>query len=276
MRRMASADKPRALVLIDVGSRSPGPFDVIIPELGDDLRRLAKVRPRKASDIAGDWRRFREYLRAEEKGEPLPDAPVKMNARLVRELLDVLPDELRVDYNRRQTEIEVLAENIASAREDYYRTGDPVIYTQSVNPTESGTKKVFHPAIAPSASDAYVRIGEDSNRIVYAVRKRVVEGGEVTLSGGYFKACVAQTAVLLAAEGFDVLVPEELTDAKIIRDSKDGIRKGEMMTTFMNTIYTTASMVQELIEPAQICIHEEKKGDYPVWRFRKEKSEGTG
>ncbi|MFH1789336.1 MAG: hypothetical protein ABH834_08145 [Candidatus Altiarchaeota archaeon] len=269
---MVKVKKQRACVVIDMSERSPGPGSVLLPELGEDLRRLAKTRPEKAAEIAGEWRSFRDYATAVGRGEDVSGAPVKMNAKLVHELLDVLPAEDRVDYSRRRAEIDDMSVRIGKAREGYHVSGDPVIYTHSKNVLERGTKKVFHPAVAPSSSDVYVRIGDDHDKIVSAVKKRVVDGGEVTLSGGWFKSCVAQAAVLLAAEGFDVVVPEELTDAKIVRDSGDGTRIGEMYETFMNTVYGTASTIQEIIEPQQICITEEKRGDYSVWRFRKETS----
>jgi len=264
------ARKDRAFVAIDVSSRSPGPMNIMVQELAGDLGRLKVIKPEKAAEVARDWVRFRGHLRAVDEGQAERGAPVKFNARLVRELLDVLPEELRLEYNRRRGEIEGVAVNISGAREGYYRAGDPVIYTQSENILESGTKRRFHPSIVPSAGDVYVRIGDDQDKIVDAVRRKVREGGEVTLSGGYFTNCIPQTAVLLAAAGFEVVVPERLTDAKIVRDRNKPGETADMLVRFITAVNATADLVQDRIRPHEICVREEKEGGYGVWRFRKE------
>ncbi|MFH0863118.1 MAG: hypothetical protein V1875_08845 [Candidatus Altiarchaeota archaeon] len=269
---MSALKRNRCLVAVDVGSRSPGPFDVMLPELAGDLRRLHSVRPDKAKGCRDEWLAFREYLLAVKRGESPEGAPLKMNAALVNELLDVLPHELQVDHGRRMAEIGELAREIGSAREGYHQSGDPVIYTHSENKIEKGTKKRFHPDIAPSSSDKYVRIGADYRKAVDAVKRRVAPGGEVTLAGGYFTSCLPQIAVLLALEGYAIVLPERLTDAKLVRDSGDRGKVGDMLDKFITTLHATASEAQDPDNQKSLEVREEKSGKYYVWRIKRDET----
>ncbi|MFH1834838.1 MAG: hypothetical protein ABH851_01475 [Methanobacteriota archaeon] len=237
-----------ALVLVDVGLRDRGPLAVGFREVDGDL---ARARSEVSADsILEDYLISSEADVAENMREFSGGGEVcgwKSEAQLVSELLDVVPEGKRENYRRRVSEVECLANAISVARDGFRGRGLPVIFTQ-----RGPVSRIFHPRLKPSGGDKYLRnVSEPSRALVREVSKRVVEGGTVTLAGGFLDECVADAATHLAAADFTVLVPEDLTDARTLSERGDVEGLEDLRGNFIERIGRVEGLLRDEVETSE-------------------------
>ncbi|MFH1404131.1 MAG: hypothetical protein ABIH11_07680 [Candidatus Altiarchaeota archaeon] len=228
---------------IDAGSRDFGPLSVNLYEIMEDTNRVPdQVRVQRILDQS----RQRE----------------KSDAQLVKELVDLTPPEAREAYRTRVGEVDELAGEIAGETTRFLDAGDPVI------DSHSRRSRKTHPLLQRKDGVKYVRDTADPYRtIVREIRKRVAPGGEITLSGGYFPACIATAATHLAAAGYAVQIPEKLTEAEKTRTDKRPRDYLSLQVIFYDRISKTQEELRqtgELDEKHEITARKTEKPDGQV------------